>query len=243
MDYLIEKLSDLDKINVDNIDNLAHNYIINFENYITQAREEKKSVKESFLIDEIIRFDSAINILKYANNLGDLEITANKLLDNYNSTYNSLESKYNKYGSDIFTPITKRWRVLNKRNTTFLNYGFNQDKDIFSDTKKANKLNLYFRDKKSVETFYQFEEKLIVKGFLDEERNNWKGSTASLYRFVHYCSINKLFKERYFGDYFIDVFKAFRGIYNKHDAKDYDKINKRDKIVAANSDEFDFLNP
>src|SRR5690606_38446338 len=90
--------------------------------------------KSSFLIDEITRFDSAINILKYANDLGELELTRDSLHDNYNSTYILLQSKYKKYGKDIFEPITTRWKLPKKKNTTFLNYGF--DKPLFTSSTK-----------------------------------------------------------------------------------------------------------
>lgn len=239
MKYLIEKLSDLNTINIKDIGNASEEYLIYFEKSINLLKDKKK---QFFVFNEIRKFNSAINILKQTSDLESNEkLKANSLLDNYNSTYQALQSKYEDYSKDVFKPITERWRFTKNKNTTFFNYSINTSNEFIDTKLRTDKLKLILKDEKSKLMFYEFERKLVTLEYLNNTRNKWLKDASSLYRFVHYCSINNLFIDFYSGESFIDAFKIFREIYDEHRSKDYNKIGRKDGLIDAKPDEFNFL--
>ncbi len=270
MKYLIENLSDLNKIEIKNIDELSSSYIAYFNDSVLKTKKEKKSVKDSFLIDEITKFDASINRLRTAGNLGELEAVANSLLDNYNRVYSSLADKYKKYGKDIFEPITNRWRIINK-NTTYLKYGFgSQQSMIFTNKKNVpnDKINIkkvnhrkeiikkliddkatckcVLKEVNCKEMFKLFENGLEKEGYINDTWTKWESSAPSLVRFYFFC-IDKnhtVFRDKYTTEEnFTNGLKLLRKLYDYWE-KPY--LNERRKMKIANNakntdDDFDVL--
>ncbi|MCB0747090.1 MAG: hypothetical protein KDC90_06440 [Ignavibacteriae bacterium] len=234
--YLISKISDLNNIDLDSINELSVSFINEIEQNVDEIKKRDGNV-QNYLIDNIEQFDSAINIVRFSNVLGDLENKASILLDHYNSIYNLLQTRYHKYGQDIFKPYSERWMPMSKGYKTFLNYGF----DAMNNNTREEILKRIIRDEKSRTKFLEYEKLLITQGYLNQSRDKWLKSAASLYRFSLECSNHNLFRDFFSGDSFIDAFKYLRELYDEYRSKDYNKINKKDKLLKAKPDEFKFL--
>lgn len=113
----------------------------------------------------------------------------------------------------------------------------NKDKSLTRDTI----FNYLFNSLKSQEIFQKYEDKLVEKQFLNDEKNKWLKDASSLIRFYNYCEEKKLFTEEYETSS-IGV-KYLRDLFTFHEGTDIDKPSKRKmQNNRKHENQFFFLN-
>ena len=79
----------------------------------------------------------------------------------------------------------------------------------------------------NLDAFYKYERKLIERGFLNKESNQWLKSPKLLIRLYCYCENKQMFKHKHYGK--SSGVKKLREIYNFKDGASLDYPNKRKK--------------
>jgi len=232
------------------LDNFLNDYLLDYQG-------ETDKVKESRLSQLIISLELFANYY-WDSGAGFTDYYQKHNSETLPEEYKNLEEYFFFYYqvwknlNGVYDLIWDHYSVfVNKDKHTFKYFYSNKDNpNIESSKSSRNKekhlsrdtiFNYLFNSIKSQEIFKKYEDKLVERQFLNDEKNKWLKDASSLIRFYNYCENKKLFIEEYkessLGVKYLRVLFAF------HDGTDLDKPSKRKKQNnERHKNQFNFLN-
>ena len=262
MKYLIENLTDLDSLSLEDmkiiIDKLESNYIFDISN-------EYKSNPINFYKYLGDKINELVSKKNYVNGelKNDKDYKLEVILKSYSKVYKKLEIDYKDYYPNAFKKHYEFWSLKDYQSPSLNNLKYSpitkfnsianldleqdlhdNDRQDLHDNDRQEILEFFLVDHNAIKKYHQYEKKLIARGFINNERNEWKKPLINFIRYIHYCAERKLLKSFYWGDDFIDAVKGMKVLYfyNKKLPSDYQKLKVAKDNIEKKPNKFDFLN-
>lgn len=251
MEYLNMPLAELEKQNQSALNKIIKELEIAFFESVEKKSEKLDGIKFSRFLRKTN--EQLFKLIKHLKENDKKETNHHILLKSYNNSYKSLEIEYKKDFPNAFIDQYEFWSLKDYQ-SPFLNNSkyysisqFNSSKKTeqdLNDNDRQEILEFFLVDQNAIKKYHQYEKKLIARGFISNERNEWKKPLINFIRYIHYCAERKLLKSFYRGDDFIDAVKGMKVLYfyNKTLPSDYEKLKVAKDNIEKEPNKFDFLN-